>query len=78
MGTFQSLSPLADSVGNLGSKYIGDVGLFGFSDNADIIGDSPHTAVIDPAKLCIYFLFQNNITTNLLFRVLLVKIVQAL
>lgn len=28
---------------------MGDVALLGFTDNADIIGDNPHTAVIDPA-----------------------------
>ena len=28
---------------------MGDVDLLGFTDNAEIIGDNPHTAVIDPA-----------------------------
>jgi hypothetical protein len=35
--------------GNRGSKYIGDVGLLGFTDIADIIGDIPPTAAIEPA-----------------------------
>lgn len=28
---------------------MGDVDLLGFTDNAEIIGDNPHTAVIEPA-----------------------------
>lgn len=49
MGIFQSLS-LLNSFGKRGSKYIGDVDLFGFTVNAVIIGVNPHTAVIDPTK----------------------------
>ena len=47
-GTLQSRA-LPDLSGNRGSKYMGDVVLLGFTDNADIIGDIPHTAAIEPA-----------------------------
>ena len=42
-GTLQSRA-LPDLFGNRGSKFLGNVGLLGFTDNADIIGDIPHTA----------------------------------
>lgn len=45
-GILQSLLILPS--GNRGSKYIGDVLLLGFTVNADIIGDVPHSAPTDP------------------------------
>ncbi|KAL6002523.1 hypothetical protein ACLOJK_034456 [Asimina triloba] len=48
-GNLQSLPPFLSS-GNRGSRYTGVVDRFGFTDSADIMGDRPDMASIEPAQ----------------------------